>query len=67
MASKRLRKLGARAAGAALLGVGTALLVLPGPGIPLIIAGVALLTRESPWAARLLERGKATWRRRARR
>ena len=39
-------------AGWALLVVGAALLVLPGPGIPLLLGGLALLAREQPWARR---------------
>jgi len=35
--------------------VGIALLVLPGPGIPLIVAGLALLGTQFPWARRALE------------
>jgi uncharacterized protein (TIGR02611 family) len=38
----------------ALLAVGTLLLVLPGPGIPLIVAALALLALEFVWAERLL-------------
>lgn len=41
--------------GTVLLVVGIALLVLPGPGIPLIIAGLALLGTQFPWARRALE------------
>ncbi len=42
-------------AGTVLLVVGIALLVLPGPGIPLIVAGLALLGTQFPWARRVLE------------
>jgi hypothetical protein len=38
--------------GYALLVVGGALLVLPGPGIPLVLGGLALLARDRPWARR---------------
>ncbi|HQR29275.1 MAG TPA: PGPGW domain-containing protein [Anaeromyxobacteraceae bacterium] len=44
------------AAGWALLVVGVLLLVLPGPGIPLLVLGLALLSRDVPWARRLRER-----------
>lgn len=44
------------AAGWALLVVGGLLLVLPGPGIPLVLVGLALLSRDVPWARRLRER-----------
>jgi uncharacterized protein (TIGR02611 family) len=40
-------------AGFALLLAGGALLVLPGPGIPLVVAGLALLSLEFHWARRL--------------
>lgn len=42
-------------AGSVLLAVGIALLVLPGPGIPLVVAGLALLGTQFPWARRALE------------
>jgi hypothetical protein len=37
---------------------GVALLVLPGPGIPLLIAGLVLLSREIPAVAKLADRAK---------
>ena len=43
-------------AGCVLLVVGVALLVLPGPGIPLILAGLALLGSHFAWARRLQNR-----------
>ena len=63
-------------AGFGLLAVGGTLLVLPGPGIPLVLGGLALLGRELPWARRLsawlrakvrekLERGRARLRARS--
>ena len=39
--------------GLSLLVAGIVLLVLPGPGIPLLLAGLALLARDLPWAGRL--------------
>jgi len=39
--------------GFALLLVGAPLLVLPGPGIPVLVAGLALLSLEFHWARRL--------------
>jgi hypothetical protein len=39
-----------RTAGWALLVVGGLLLVLPGPGIPLVLGGLALLAPDSAWA-----------------
>jgi hypothetical protein len=43
-------------AGGALLLVGVLLLVLPGPGLPILLAGLLLLARDVAWAARLAER-----------
>lgn len=37
---------------------GVAMLVLPGPGLVVIIAGLAVLATEFAWAATLLERAK---------
>ena len=43
--------------GGVLLLTGAALLVLPGPGLLVIAAGVAVLSLEFPWARRVLDRG----------
>ena len=43
-------------AGFALMAAGTAMLVLPGPGLLVIAAGLAILAREFHWARRLLNR-----------
>ena len=40
-------------AGVALCVVGIALLVLPGPGLLLVLAGLVLLANEYPWARRM--------------
>jgi len=40
------------AGGFTLLGAGTAMLVLPGPGVLAILGGLALLERDIPWAKR---------------
>ena len=48
-----IRRAGIVVAGFALLLAGAALLVLPGPGIPLVVAGLALLSLEFHWARRL--------------
>ena len=47
--------------GLAVTGVGVALLVLPGPGLLMIVAGLAVLATEYAWARALLEktRGRA--------
>lgn len=44
--------------GFVLLGAGVAMLALPGPGWLTIIAGLAMLAGELPWARRLLDRVK---------
>ena len=44
--------------GFALLAIGTAMLVLPGPGIVAIALGLAILSVEYVWARRLLDRMK---------
>lgn len=45
--------------GWALLAVGAALLVLPGPGLLVLAAGLALLATEYAWAARWLRSARA--------
>ena len=45
-------------AGAAVILVGIAMLVLPGPGLLVIIAGLAILATEYVWAERLLQMAK---------
>lgn len=44
--------------GSTVLIAGLLMLVLPGPGIVVLIAGLAILATEFVWAARLLERAK---------
>ena len=46
------------AGGYALLGAGTAMLVLPGPGLLAILGGLALLEKDIPWAKRMTDRIK---------
>jgi uncharacterized protein (TIGR02611 family) len=41
--------------GVALLVAGTAMLVLPGPGIAVILLGLVVLAKEFPWARRVLD------------
>jgi uncharacterized protein (TIGR02611 family) len=53
-----LRWLTAATVGATLVIVGLVFLVLPGPGIPLVIAGLAILATEFTWAEILLNRTK---------
>lgn len=44
--------------GAALLAAGVAMLVLPGPGLLLIVAGLAVLATEYAWAQRALNEAR---------
>ena len=46
--------------GAALVLAGIAMLVLPGPGILVVVAGFAVLGTEYAWAAAALDRTKAS-------
>ena len=41
--------------GIALLAAGTAMLVLPGPGLLTVAGGLAVLGRDAGWAARISE------------
>jgi hypothetical protein len=50
------RKVLAVTTGSLLLAIGLALLVLPGPGIPLILAGLGILSVHYSWARRLRTR-----------
>lgn len=44
--------------GLALVAGGLAMLVLPGPGIVVVIAGLAVLATEFAWAERMLDTAK---------
>lgn len=46
--------------GTTLILIGLAMLVLPGPGIVVIIAGLAILAREFIWAQGLLDKAQNT-------
>jgi len=46
--------------GGTVLLVGMALLVLPGPGLPIIAVGIAILATEFLWARRALKNAKGT-------
>lgn len=48
------RRAGVAALGTTLLGTGAALLVLPGPGLLVVVTGLALLATEFAWAERRL-------------
>jgi uncharacterized protein (TIGR02611 family) len=54
--AKRLIKI---VVGFTLLAIGVAMLVLPGPGIIMIMFALAILGAEFVWARRLLDRMKA--------
>jgi hypothetical protein len=49
------------AGGSTLLVAGTAMLVLPGPGLLTIAAGLALLRKDLVWAQRATDRIKELW------
>ena len=52
------KRVGVTIAGFAVLLAGAAMLVLPGPGIVVILAGLAILGTEYVWAQRLLRIAK---------
>ncbi len=52
------RRIGVTIAGVFLVLVGLAMLVLPGPGLVVIIAGLAVLATEYVWAERMLNLAK---------
>lgn len=52
------KRIGVTIAGFAVLLVGAAMLILPGPGIVVILAGLAILGTEYVWAQRLLRIAK---------
>ena len=63
----QVRRVVVAVVGFLLLSVGAALLVLPGPGLLVIAAGIAVLALEFPWAERLAKRiqlAVETWLRR---
>lgn len=53
-----LRWIVAATVGATLVVTGLIFMVLPGPGIPLVIAGLAILATEFAWAETLLHKTK---------
>jgi Flp pilus assembly protein TadB len=57
------RKVLAVTIGSLLIAIGLALLVLPGPGVPLILAGLGILSVHYSWARRLRTRISAQTRR----
>lgn len=53
-----LKKSAVTILGVALLAVGLAMMVLPGPGILVIVAGLAVLATEYVWARSLLDKAR---------
>ena len=58
-----LKRWGVAAAGVALTLVGIFFLVVPGPGIPILVLGLALVAQESASTARFLDRAELRLRR----
>jgi uncharacterized protein (TIGR02611 family) len=56
--AKSAWRIGVVVVGFALLVVGLVMMVTPGPGILLIIAGLAVLATEFTWAQAMLDRAK---------
>jgi uncharacterized protein (TIGR02611 family) len=53
-----LKRFAVTIVGAGLLAVGLAMMVLPGPGILVIVAGLAVLATEYVWARSLLDKAR---------
>ena len=58
-AVRRARRLVIFVVGASIVGLGGALLVLPGPGLLFLMIGLGILATEFAWARWLLRRAKA--------
>ena len=56
-----MKKLFIALMGGTVLLIGLAMLVLPGPGLPIIAAGVAILATEFIWARRAWRKAKGTF------
>ncbi|MFM8626984.1 MAG: PGPGW domain-containing protein [Actinomycetota bacterium] len=54
-----VRRLTVLLVGVAVMGAGFAMLVLPGPGILIVVIGLAILAREFAWAERTLDKTRA--------
>jgi uncharacterized protein (TIGR02611 family) len=52
---KLLRRLAVAIIGGTVVVIGIAMIVLPGPAVVVIPAGLAILATEFPWARRLLQ------------
>jgi uncharacterized protein (TIGR02611 family) len=59
MTKRHGRRVGVTIVGVLVVLVGLALCVLPGPGLLVLAAGLAILATEYVWARRLLERVRA--------
>ena len=55
---RHARRVAIFVAGAAVTAAGFAMLVLPGPGLLVIVAGLSILAIEFAWAARLRDQAK---------
>ncbi len=55
---RRVQKFATGLAGGVVLVVGVIAIPYPGPGWLIVFAGLAILAREFPWAARLLRYGR---------
>lgn len=58
--ARNTKRLVVLTAGLAVLGAGIAMLALPGPGMVVIILGLAILATEFAWAERALDRTTST-------
>ena len=52
-------RLSVAAVGFTVLAVGVVMLITPGPGLLVIIAGLAILAHQFAWAARALDKARA--------
>lgn len=59
--TRHLRRIGIAVAGYLIVIVGVALLILPGPGVLTIAAGVGLLSTEFECARRCVHRCRERW------
>jgi uncharacterized protein (TIGR02611 family) len=57
---RNTKRLAVLVLGVAILGAGVAMLALPGPGVLVIVVGLAVLATEFAWAERALDRTTAT-------
>ena len=59
--SQRIRKVVVGITGGAIILLGLVLIPLPGPGIPVVVFGIVVLSSEFAWAARARDIGRAWW------